>query len=234
MREAVRRPAAVGAIVALVLLGGWWKLLWQPEGAAIAKAHKQTTAASSNLYSVEQSIGHLRHLELLAPKLAVLEQKLSAAAPPTDEVDQFLLALNAVSQQTGVSVGSISIAPPSAAPASLSTIVVHFSVQGDYFAVQGFLDALRAMSRVVVVDNLSESPAQKNGKASGVSASLAVHLLTGLVAPPPVVQKLLTTPTTAAPTGIISGPVTKAKNAVAAANGNTAAINNQANAIGGP
>jgi hypothetical protein len=63
---------------------------------------------------------------------------------------------------------------------------------------------------------------------------LAAHLLSGLTAPVPAVQKLLTPPTTAAPTGIISGPVTKAKNAVASANANTATINNQANAIGGP
>jgi Tfp pilus assembly protein PilO len=236
MRKAIRRPAAVGALVALVLVGAWWKLLWQPQGAAIAKAHKQTTAASTNLYAVEQTVGHLRHLQLISPKLTALEQKLSAAVPATDDVDQFLLTLNALTQQTDVTVGSITLSPPTAVPGSLSTIGAHFTVTGDYFAVQGFLDALRATSRIIVIDSLAEGPAQKSAgsKASGVSASLATHLLSGLAAPVPVVQKLLTPPTTAAPTGIISGPVTKAKNAVASANANTATINNQANAIGSP
>jgi Tfp pilus assembly protein PilO len=232
---ALRRPAAVGALVALVLVGGWYKILWQPTGSAISKANKQTSAASTNLYSVEQNIGHLKHLQLISPKLAVLEHQLSAAVPADDQVDQFLLALNALVQQSGVTVGSISLAPPASSSGSVSTIGVHFSVDGDYFAVQGFLDSLRASSRIIVIDSLSEAPSSKSGSKTGggVSASLAAHLLTGLVAPVPAVQKLLTPPTTAAPTGIISGPVTKAQNAVKAANANTAQVNNQANAIGG-
>jgi Tfp pilus assembly protein PilO len=236
VNAALRRPAAVGALVALVLVGGWYKILWQPTGSAIAKASKQTSAASTNLYSVEQNIGHLKHLQLISPKLAVLEQQLSAAVPATDEMDQFLLTLNALIQQAGVDVGSISLAPP-ASSGSVSTIGVRFSVNGDYFAVQGFLDSLRASSRIIVIDSLSETPSSKSGSKAGdeVSASLAAHILSGLVAPVPAVQKLLTPtpPTTAAPTGIISGPVTKAQNAVKAANANTAQVNNQANAIGG-
>ncbi len=108
-------------------------------------------------------------------------------------------------------------------------------MNGDYFAVQGFLDSLRANSRIIVIDSFSEGPSDKSGKSAGnaVSASLSAHLLTGLTAPVPVVQKLLTPPTTSAPTGIISGPVTKARNAVNAANANTARINSQANAVGG-
>jgi Tfp pilus assembly protein PilO len=234
MTRALRRPAATGLLVALVLVGGWWKVLWQPAGAAITKAHAETTSASSNLLTVEQSIGHLKHLELISPKLAVLEQKLSAAAPANAGVDQFILTLNALSQQAGVDLGSISLSQPSAAAGSLSSIAVHFTVDGDYFAVQGFLDALRGTSRIVVIDSLAESPELKDGKTAGVSASLALHLLTGLVAPPPAVQQLLSPPTTKAPTGIISGPVTKAKNAVASANANTATINRTANSIGGP
>ncbi len=235
MTKALRRPAAVGVLVAIVLAGGWYKLLWQPAGNAITKAHSQTTSASTNLYSVEQSIGHLKHLQLISPKLDVLEHKLSAAAPATPDVDQFILTLNSVSEETGVTLGGLSFSQPTAVPGSLSSVGVRFTVNGDYFAVQGFLDALRAGSRIVVIDSLAEAPAQKGGKTSGgVGVSLAAHLLTGLVAPPLVVQNLLSPPTTKAPTGIISGPVTKAKNAVASSNASTATINNTANSIGGP
>ena len=236
MTARLRRPAGAGILIAVLLLAAWWKLAWQPEGAALTKAHKQTAAASSNLYAVEQNIGHLKHLQLISPKLASLEQKISAAAPPSDQVDQFLLTLNALIQQAGVTVGAIGVGQPTAAPGAVATIGLHFSVDGDYFAVQSFLDSLRASSRILVVDSLSEGPSQKTGgKTTGsVSASLAAHLLTGLAAPAPAVQHLLTpTPTTAAPTGIISGPVTKARNAVNSANANTARTNNQANAVGG-
>jgi Tfp pilus assembly protein PilO len=234
MSSALRRPAAVGVLIALLFLGAWWKLLWEPQGSALAKARSQTAAASTNLYSVEQNIGHLKHLQLISPKLAALEQKVSDAAPTNDQVDQFVLTLNALAQQANVGVGAISLTQPAAVPGSLSTIGVHLSVSGDYFAVEGFLDALRAASRVVIVDSLAEAPQQKNGKNSGVSATLGLHLLTGLSGPAPAVQTLLTPPTTAAPNGTISGPVTKAKNAVAGANANTATINKQANSVGAP
>jgi Tfp pilus assembly protein PilO len=237
MTARFRRPAAVGVIVALVVLGGWFKLFWEPQGAALASAHRQTLAASTNLITVEQSVGHLRHLKTLAPQLAALEQKLSAAAPSSDQVDQFLLTLNDLSLQTGVAVASISLSPPAGNPGGLATISVHLSVSGDYFAVQQFLDSLRASPRIVLIDSFTETPARVSGKggAGNVALALAAHLLTGLVAPSPAVQKSLAAPpTTAAPTGVISGPVTKARNAVTNANANSAQVNAQANAIGGP
>jgi len=232
--RSLRRPAAVGVIVALVFVAGWWKVLWEPQGAALSKAHKQTATASSNLYTVEQNIGHLKHLQAISPKLAALEKQLSAAVPATDEVDQFLLSFNALVQQAGVTVGSLAFSQPAAAGTSVSTIGLHFGVDGDYFAVQGFLDSMRASSRIIVIDALSEAPSSKGSKGGGgVSLTLSAHLLTGLTAPAPAAQKLLSPPTTAAPTGIISGPVTKARNAVSGANANSAQTEKQANAAGG-
>jgi len=237
MTARLRRPAAVGVLVALVVLGGWFKLLWEPQGAALAAAHRQALAASTNLFTVEQSLGHLKHLKTLAPQMAALEQKLSAAAPATDQVDQLIVTLNDLSQQAGVTIGAISFSSPTVSPGSVATLSVHLSVTGNYFAVQQFLDSLRSSPRIVIIDSLSETPTATAGRPGGntVGLSLAAHVLTGLVAPSPAVQKALAAPpTTAVPTGIISGPVTKARNAVANANANSTQLNGQANAIGGP
>lgn len=237
MTTTLRRPAAVGVLVALVLVGGWWKLLWQPQGDALAKAHRQTQAASTNLFTVEQNIGHLKHLQTISSKLTTLEKSLSAAAPSSDAIDQFLLTLNDIVLQSGVTPGTISLSPPAASPGALATIAVRLSVTGDYFAVQHFLDSLRGADRIVVIDSLAETPIKATGKGapSGVSAAIAAHLLTGLTPPPAAVAAVLAAPpTTAAPTGIISGPVTKARNAVANANANTSQVSAQANTIGGP
>ena len=105
MTAALRRPAAAGVLVALVLLGGWWKLMWQPQGDALAAAHRETLAAATNLITVEQSVGRMKHLQVISPQMASLEKKLSAAAPTTDSVDQFLLTLNDLGLQNGVTVG---------------------------------------------------------------------------------------------------------------------------------
>jgi len=237
MTATLRRPAARGVLVALALVLGWWQLVWNPQGAAIAAAHSKVQSESSDLFTVEQSIGHLRHLQTIAPKLAVLEKQLAVAAPSDDQIDQFLLSLNNMTQQAGITVASLSLSSPAASPTGLETIQLRMSISGDYFAVQRLLDQLRASPRIVVVDALTESPVRASAKSGPAltQAAISAHILTGLVAPTAAVAAVVAAPaTTAPPTGIISGPVAKARNAVTAANANTATVNSRATTIGGP
>jgi Tfp pilus assembly protein PilO len=231
----LRRPAAVGVLVAFVLTVGWWQALWQPQGASIAAAHKQVQLESTNLVTVEQSVAHLKHLQTISAKLAALEKLLSTAAPATDELDQVLLSLNALAQSTGLTLRSITPSRPAASTSGLATMSVQLQGQADYFGVQSFLDALRASTRLIVVDTITEAPA--GSKSSNlVSVSLGIHLFAGLAAPTPAaaLAAAAPTPTTAAPTGIISGPVTKAKNAVNSLNARQSQVSTQANSVGGP
>ena len=93
--------------------------------------------------------------------------------------------------------------------------------------VQGLmalLDDLRGGARLVIVDSISESPARVTGTPDGVNATIALHVLSGLPAPAAAAQAVMASPPpTAAPTGVISGPVTRARNAAGAANARTAA-----------
>jgi Tfp pilus assembly protein PilO len=237
MTARLRRPAVIGALLCLLFALGWWQLLWNPQGAALASAHKKDQQESANLVTVEQTLGHLKHLQAISPKLAALEARLTSAAPTDDQLDQVVLAVNGLVQSTGITVQSMSVSPPAATPTGLETMELHLGGQGDYFAVQDFLDGLRNLPRLVVADALSESGNRSaKGGSDGVTFTLSAHLFTGLTPPPlaAVQAAAAPTPTTKPPTGIISGPVTKAKNAVSAANGNTARISNQANSIGGP
>ena len=237
MTARLRRPAVIGALLCLVFVLGWWQLLWKPQGAALAAAHKKDQQESSNLVTVEQTLGHLKHLQVISPKLAALEARLTSAAPTDDQLDQVLLAVNGLVQSNGITVQTLSVGQPTGSTTGLATMQLHFAGGGDYFAVQDFLDGLRNMPRLMVVDALSESGNKSaKGGSDAVTFTLSAHLFTGLTPPPPAAAQAAAAPppTTAAPTGIISGPVTKAKNAVSAANANTARVNNQANSTGGP
>jgi Tfp pilus assembly protein PilO len=234
MTDRLRRPAAVGVLVSLLLLLGWWQLLWQPQGAALAAAHTQGQQASTDLVTAEQAVGHLKHLQTISPKLTALEQQLSNAAPPSDELDQFLLMLNSLAQASGVTIASVAPTQPTASSTGLETMIVHLSGQGDYFAVQHFLDTLRSATRLIVVDSITESPGGTRTPGS-IAFGLGIHLFAGLAAPSAAAQQVAAAPpTTVAPTGIISGPVTKAKNAVNALNAKSAQLSSQATATGGP
>jgi Tfp pilus assembly protein PilO len=237
MTARLRRPAVIGALVCLVFLLGWWQVLWTPQGAALTAAHHKAQQETANLVTVEQSLGHLKHLETISPKLASLESRLAAAAPTADELDQVYLDVNSLIQSNNITVQTVSVALPAASTTGLETMELHLAGEGDYFAVQDFLDGLRNLPRLVVTDTLTEAANKSSkGGADGVTFSLSAHLFTGLTPPPAAALRAAQapTPTTKPPTGIISGPVTKARNAVNAANANTARINNQANAIGRP
>lgn len=180
--SAVRRPAALGLVAAVLVLVAWWQLLWQPQSAALAEARRQGAQASTNLYQAGQRLGHLKHLAATADQMASLDQRVSAAVPPHDDLDGFLLSLNAMSHAAAVQVRSVSPSPPAPGPGGLSQIAVSLSVSGGYFDVQRFLDAVKGGPRLVVIDGISEGPQSTDARAGGSSvvAQISAHLLTGL------------------------------------------------------
>lgn len=118
MTATLRRPALVGVVVAATLVFGWWHLLWQPQTAALADARRQEQQESTNLYQAGQRLGHLKHLAATSAQMTSLDKRLTAAVPSGDDLDGFLLALNAVAQSSGVEVQSISPSPPAAGTGS--------------------------------------------------------------------------------------------------------------------
>lgn len=177
----VRRPALGAAIVGLIVAVAWWQLLWQPQSAALADAHERSARASAALFDTGQRIGHLKRLAANAGQLAALDQRIQAAAPPSDDLDGFLLSLNAMAQSANVAVRSLVPAAPAPAPGGLIAIGVRMTVEGGYFDVQRLLDELKSGPRLVILDGLNETPiGGQTPSGSKVSAQISSHLLSGL------------------------------------------------------
>ena len=178
---ALRRPAAAAAGIGIVLIFAWWQLLMKPQSAALADAHHRSAQASTALFQTGQRLGHLKHLATNSAQLVALDQRLRAAIPPGDDLDQFLLSLNAMAQTSNVAVRSLT--PSAQAPTSggLSSMALRMTVEGGYFDVQRFLDALKSGERLVLVDALSEAPiGGQASTGSKVSAQITAHLLSGM------------------------------------------------------
>ena len=179
MTATVRRPAVIGAVIAVVLVLGWWRLLWNPQATALAAAHQQEQQQTTNLLVAGQTLGHLKHLHTISTRMAALEQQITAAVPAGDGLDQFLLSLNALAQADGISVVSVSPGQPSAL-AGLTSIPVDLSLTGTYADLQRFLDGLRNGNRLVLVDSLTEAPSTVAHGTGDIAATVAIHILSGL------------------------------------------------------
>ena len=184
---AVRRPATAATVVGLLVALLWWQLLWSPQSAALAAAHRHRAEASNALFQAGQRLGHLKHLSTQSADLVALDQRVAAAIPPGDDLDGFLLSLNAMAQASGVTVRSLTPTAPAAAPNGLSSMSVLITVEGGYFDVQRLLDLLKGGGRLVVVDALTEAPAGgAAGGGSKISARISAHILSGLPVAVPV------------------------------------------------
>jgi Tfp pilus assembly protein PilO len=241
VKRVAARPAVLGLIACMVISAAWYRLLWTPQGASISAAHNRQKTAQTSLFTAEQRLGHLKKLASRAPQLTALDQRLTAALPDRDAIDQFLLDLNAEAAASNVTIQSLGVTPPGKTPSSgaAQAIALQLQFTGGYFDVQRFLGALRDGSRLVVIDQLALSgAATKQGSAPANGTMLQVTLsgrlfMTATAAP------LLTFAAPASPaaaksgTGVLETPINAARNAATSANNANAARSAAVNQAGG-
>jgi type IV pilus assembly protein PilO len=174
----LKRPVAIGVLIAILLTLAWWQLLWKPQSSSLSAAQQQEQQATTQLLEAGQTLGHLKHLEKISPQLTSLERTLTAGVPAGTALDTFLLSLNAIAVTSWVQVSSVGPSQPVSAGDGLLKIPVGITVTGTYFEIQAFIRGLRGDSRLVVLDSLSETA---GGSASGqVTATISCHILSGL------------------------------------------------------
>ena len=154
----------VAAGVAVLVLIGWYALLWSPKGAALSSAKAAVTKADSGH---QQLLGEIAGLEGLKRKLPAEAQNLRASLPsvPTNAgipalIDQLQqtaasagVTVTTESQAVGAAVITTASAPTPSSAAS--TVTVTLGIAGSYRQVVTFVHELEQSARLVVVDTLS-------------------------------------------------------------------------------
>jgi Tfp pilus assembly protein PilO len=241
-KRLIARPSIVGIVVSVLITAGWYQFLWSPQTKAIATAHSRQKVATAALFSAEQRLGHLKKLALHAGDLTSLDQRLSAAIPDHDALDQFIVQLNADAQASNVVLSSFAVTQPSikapanaAVAAGTEVLALQLAVSGGYFDVLRFLGSLRDGPRLVIVDQLSLTPAHGGGSpADGttVGASIVGRLFMTTSAAPPVTFRVpvTTSPAPKPGTGVLETPINAARNAANAASASAASASAAASA----
>lgn len=186
----------IGVVASLLLSVGWYFALWKPASANLEEAKTREGAAQTQVDTLTTELARLKQLEanreVLERDLAALGEKL----PEEDKLDTFILELNDIATTAGITLQSLSPGEPQLAaaadPAAATgpiPITLQMQVQGDYFAILRFMDALRDGTRLVTANNLSLSGGAEDGQMSA-SIGGAMYIAR------PVVPAAATTPTT--------------------------------------
>ena len=172
---------AVGAAVLLTIL--WYFMLYSPQSGKIDEAKQQRTAEQQRESELAARLTRLKNLEANAVVLERERARFLTAVPDTDRIDEFIIQVNERAADAGVRFVSVAPAQPGAGPpAAVTPISLQMQVQGDYFAILRFMEALRDGPRLVVVDNFSLS-----GQGGDMSASIGgrMFISAGAAAPLP-------------------------------------------------
>jgi Tfp pilus assembly protein PilO len=200
-----RRVILFGAVAMVVVLAGWYLLLWSPTKTDLDNAKKRTEAAQSQNAQLEAEISRLRSAQRSEPLNRAKLESLRVAIPDDPGLGQFIIDVNDAASKAGIDFISIAPSEPKAsttaavvtttttAAGSTSTTVasttettalpatgpaevaIQMQVAGGYFQVVDFLNRLDRMPRLVVTDSLNVSTDAAGRLTAGVTARMFVR-----------------------------------------------------------
>jgi len=151
-----KKLIAISGGIAVVMLAGWWFLLWGPAGDAVTAAETRFTNANAQTVQLEVQRDRLIAIQEELPQLQSRLQTLSAAVPDQAAMSDFLLAASEAEVDSGLDFLTVSASPPSPTLTSgLSSVSVQLTGTGGYFQMLDFINRLQSMHRVMVIKNLT-------------------------------------------------------------------------------
>jgi Tfp pilus assembly protein PilO len=182
---------AVGAAVLLTIL--WYFVLYSPQSDKLDQAKADKAAQEARESELQARLGRLQRLQANASVLEAERVKFATAVPESDDLDKFILDVNSRASAAGVAFVSIAPAQPTAggppaAAGAPTPIALQMQVQGDYFAILRFMEALRDGPRLVTVENFSLSGGGAGPGAGQMSASIGGRMYISPGASTPVPQ----------------------------------------------
>ena len=169
-----RRLIAIFGGACVVLLLAWYVLLWSPKGGELAAAKTRQAAATATADQLQVQLARLQSAKRTIPDLTDGLDRVHAAIPPSADLGQFMLDVDAQAKDAGVDF--LSIAPTAPAPSTSggpTSITLNINITGGYFQMLDFTQRLMGLPRLVVIDSMQVTP---SGDATSGPPQLTVGL----------------------------------------------------------
>lgn len=169
-RRAVIVAGAGAAIVALLLVF----LLVLPKMNEVTQSREELEDTRAQQQTLSAQLNALEQARDEAPANEAAIREVEGKVPPTADLPGAILFLRNAATVSGVSVLSLTPAPPATAIAgSFSTLAVSASGQGSYFALVKYLHEIETLPRAATVESIDLSPAE--GSALSFAATITLY-----------------------------------------------------------
>jgi len=169
-RRAVIVAGAGAAILALLLVF----FLVLPKMNEVTQAREELEDTRAQQQTLSAQLNALEQARDEAPRNEAAIREVEGKVPPTADLPGAILFLRNAAAVSGVSVLSLTPAPPTAAVAgSFSSLAVSASGQGSYFALVKYLHEIETLPRAATVESVDLSPTE--GSALSFAATITLY-----------------------------------------------------------
>jgi type IV pilus assembly protein PilO len=159
-----QRVLAAVAVYVLMIVG-WWFLLYSPSRGEIATLEQQSRDLTEQKRTVEKRAFDRSRFEAeLSQLMAELQQALQEL-PNEREIPDLLKGISNLGKQVGLEVKSFQPLPEKDLQDGTAEVPVALAVEGSYHEVAMFFDRLSKMNRIVSVRDIEMgAPKEQGGK----------------------------------------------------------------------
>jgi Tfp pilus assembly protein PilO len=143
-------PAVGALLVALI----WVVAVFDPQGHKLATVNANVQAAQNQQYALQARLDRLKIYSKESAKFEALAARLSTAVPSSTGVYDYITALSNAASAAGLKIGSIGPGP-AVADGKVAAIPIVVAASGTYSQTLAFVQALYALPRLTVIEQLS-------------------------------------------------------------------------------
>lgn len=176
----MRRIGLLVILGMLFITAAWWMFLVSPRNSRIAELGDELVVAQDTEQRLRVQVRQLEEIrDREVEYLAALGQ-LEALIPERPLLDEFIEAIFALTNDSGVDLLTLTPSLPAAAgeETDLRDIAITAQIEGEFFEVLGFLFGLNEMDRLVRVDGISVSSSVDESGVTILSTGVQMTLFT--------------------------------------------------------
>jgi Tfp pilus assembly protein PilO len=173
----------IGLLVILGMLfvtAAWWMFLVSPRNSRIGELGDELVVAQDTEQRLRVQVRQLEEIrDREVEYLAALGQ-LESLIPERPLLDEFIEAIFALTNESGVELQTLAPSLPAAAgeDTDLREIAISAQIEGEFFEVLGFLFGLNEMDRLVRVDGISVSSSVDESGVTLLAVGVQMRLFT--------------------------------------------------------